>query len=104
MNGCSNIRITDSAVDDLMIGFGFYDSQLEGLGAYFLESLSADIDALSISAGVHFQHLGTYRSLASRFPYAIYYLLENNTAIVFAVLETRRDPLWTRQQLSSRQL
>jgi hypothetical protein len=35
MNGCSNIRITDSAVDDLMVGFSFYESQLEGLGAFF---------------------------------------------------------------------
>ena len=104
MNGCSNIRITDSAVDDLMIGFGFYESQLEGLGGYFLESLSTDIDSLSVNAGVHFNTLGVFRSLASRFPYAIYYLLENSTAIVFAVLDTRRDPLWTRKQLATRQL
>ena len=104
MNGCSDIRITDSAVDDLLAGFGFYDSQLEGLGAYFLESLSEDINALSISAGVHFHAHGVYRSLASRFPYAVYYILENNTATVFAVLDTRRDPIWTRQQITSRQV
>ena len=104
MNGCSDIRITDSAVDDILAGFGFYDSQLEGLGAYFLESLSEDINALSISAGVHFHAHGAYRSLASRFPYAVYYILENNTATVFAVLDTRRDPIWTRQQITSRQV
>jgi hypothetical protein len=71
MNGCSNIRITDSAVDDFMAGFGFYESQLEGLGAYFLESLSADIDSLSVNAGVHFNTRGIFRSLANSFPYAI---------------------------------
>jgi hypothetical protein len=64
--------------------------------------LYADIDALQISAGVHvkLQPSGTFRSLGSRFPFAIYYLLEGKQATVMAVLDTRRSPEWLRERQS----
>jgi plasmid stabilization system protein ParE len=34
----------------------------------------------------------TIRMIASRFPYAIYYTVENETVCVHAVADTRRDP------------
>jgi plasmid stabilization system protein ParE len=101
LNGCSSIRITDAAQDDLLAGFWFYQTQLEGLGAYFLDSLMADIDSLIIHAGVHVNQDGIYRSLGSRFPYAIYYLLQTDVVTVIAVLDTRRDPVWMRARLGS---
>lgn len=102
MNGCSAINITDSAQDDLLAGFWFYQQQQLGLGTYFLDSLMADIDSLIIYAGVHAQVNGFYRGLGSRFPYAIYYLLQDNMATVFAVLDTRRSPAWLRAQFVGR--
>lgn len=101
MNGCSSISITDAAQDDLLAGFWFYQTQLDGLGAYFLDSLSADIDSLLIHAGVHVHQHGIYRSLGSRFPYAIYYVLQSDVVTVVAVLDTRRAPVWTRARLGS---
>jgi plasmid stabilization system protein ParE len=102
LTGCSTINITDSAQDDLLAGFWFYEQQQLGLGTYFLDSLIADIDSLIIYAGVHTQMNTVYRSLGSRFPYAIYYQLQANTATVIAVLDTRRDPVWLRSQLAAR--
>lgn len=102
MNGCNSIRITDAAQDDLLAGFWFYQAQLVGLGSYFLDSLSADIDSLIIHAGVHVNSNGVYRSLGSRFPYAIYYLLQSDVVTVIAVLDTRRAPAWTRSKLATR--
>lgn len=43
-----NIAILPSARDDLADGFDFYERQGEGLGAYFLESLFADIESLRL--------------------------------------------------------
>ncbi|WP_310626306.1 hypothetical protein [Limnohabitans sp.] len=102
MNGCSAISITDSAQDDLLAGFWFYQQQKIGLGSYFLENLMADIDSLIIYAGVHTKINGVHRSLASRFPYAIYYQLNDDHANVIAVLDTRRHPLWTHSKLAAR--
>ena len=74
MNGCESIEITQAAQDDLLAAYWFYEHQQAGIGAYFLNSLYADIDALQISAGVHIkvQPSGAFRSLGSRFPFAIY--------------------------------
>ena len=102
MNGCDAIEITQAAQDDLLAAYWFYEHQQAGIGAYFLNSLYADIDALQISAGVHIkvQPSGAFRSLGSRFPFAIYYLLQGQQATVLAVLDTRRSPEWLRERKS----
>ena len=102
MNGCESIEITQTAQDDLLAAYWFYEHQQAGIGAYFLNSLYADIDALQISAGVHIkvQPSGAFRSLGSRFPFAIYYLLEGKQVTVLAVLDTRRSPEWLRERQS----
>ena len=45
---------------------------------------------------------GIRRALTRRFPYAIYYEVEDGTAFVYAILDLRRDPVWTRDQLAKR--
>ena len=94
------IKILASASQDLIDGYRFYESQAERVGAYFLDSLYSDIDSLIISAGVHSIHFGKYhRLLSKRFPFAVYYRLENETALVYAVLDCRRRPAWIRKKL-----
>ena len=66
------LRILDLAEADLLSGFSFYERRSQGVGWYFLDSLSADIESLHLHAGVHRKHLGYFRMLAHRFPYAIY--------------------------------
>jgi len=44
------IRILSSASQDLIDGYRFYEMQAEGIGAYFLDSLYADIDSLTLNA------------------------------------------------------
>ena len=95
-----NIKILDSARQDLLDGFDFYEKQQDGLGDYFLDSLFSDIDSLQVSAGVHSMHFGRYhRMLSKRFPFAIYYRMEENSVLVHAVLDCRRRPAWIRRRL-----
>ena len=93
------ITILPSARDDLAGGFDFYEAQGEGLGSYFLESLFSDIDSLKLYAGIHRKVFGFHRLLSKRFPYAIYYSVESETAFVNGVLDCRRDPAWVRERL-----
>ena len=94
------VRIYAAAQEDLVSGYRFYESQAPGLGSYFLDSLIADIDSLQFFAGIHTSVTGGYyRMLARRFPFAIYYLLKDETALVYAVLDCRRNPAWTRKRL-----
>jgi plasmid stabilization system protein ParE len=97
------IEILDSARQDLMDGYRFYEKQAEGVGAYFLDTLLSDIDSLVVNAGIHPVHFGNYhRLLSKRFPFAIYYLVEEQIARVYAVLDCRRSPAWTRKKLRSK--
>lgn len=95
------IKILPSAIDDLSYGYNFYESQLKGLGSYFLETLFSDIDSLKLYARVHKIVYGHHRLLSKRFPYAVYYSLESQTVFVNAVLDCRRNPIWIKKRLDS---
>lgn len=47
------LQIRPTALDDLSKGYRFYDMQELGVGAYFFDSVSADIDSLTLYTGVH---------------------------------------------------
>ncbi len=93
------IRISESTYNDLSDGYWFYEQQQPGLGSYFQESLFSDIDSLRLYAGIHEIHLGKYRLLSKTFPYAIYYIIKDNTIIISAVLDCRRSQTWIRNKL-----
>lgn len=88
--------------NDLSDGKAFYDRIKTGAGDYFWDSLVADIESLIIYAGIHNKSYGLHRMLAKRFPYAIYYEIEDGIAYVVAVLPMRRDPAWTERKLKER--
>jgi len=87
------LSITKLAQKDLQDAKSFYDEQAENLGDYFIDSLFVDLDSLQFYAGIHEQHLGYYKMLAKRFPYTIYYDIENEFVIVHAILDSRKNPL-----------
>ena len=52
------VEILGEARQDLIEGYRFYESQLPGLGDYFLDSLFSDIDSLNFYAGRHAVYFG----------------------------------------------
>jgi plasmid stabilization system protein ParE len=93
------VEILDEAERDLIEGFRFFEAQEKGLGDYFFDSLSADIDSLRLYAGIHTLHLGHHRLLSKRFPFAVYYEVDGNRVRVNAILDCRRDPAWIKERL-----
>jgi plasmid stabilization system protein ParE len=77
----------------------FLRAQGEDLGEYFLDSLFSDIDSLALHAGIHQKVFGKFRMLSRRFPYAIYYRIADDVALVIRVLDLRQDPEKTRKAL-----
>lgn len=97
------LRINSAAEQDLGEGYWFYEQQSIGLGDYFRTCLYSDIESLVYYAGIHETVDGYFRTLAKRFPYAIYYEIVGEVVLIVAVLDCRRDPLWIRNRLSSEQ-
>jgi len=95
-----NIQILDSAEQDLINGFSFYQIQSQGLGHYFLDSVYADIESLLLYCGIHPKHFGYYRLLTKRFPFAIYYQIEGKNIRIYAVLDCRKNPKSIHERLN----
>jgi hypothetical protein len=94
------IQLTGRALQDLSYGIAFYDDQEPGIGDYFARCLESEIEGLRVTAGIHRQCYADYHRLISRtFPYAIFYTFSNETAVIWAVVDCRRNPEWIRAHL-----
>jgi len=94
------VHISTDAELDLANGYWFYERQSPGLGSYFRSCLIADIDSLVYYAGIHEIEFGYHRALANRFPFCIYYSIDEESILVVAVLDARQNPLWIRHRLT----
>jgi len=95
------LHLTDDAQTDIYNSEDFYENQSLNLGTYFYDSIISDLDALRHYAGIHAVHFGFYRMVTKRFPYVIYYDIEDDVVVVHAVLHTRMDLKFIKERLSS---
>lgn len=86
------VELRVEARRDLLEGAWFYEQQREGLGDYFTDCLFEDLDRLESEARIHAKVFGLHRKLSKRFPFAIYYRIEESVIDVVAILDCRRDP------------
>ena len=85
------IQVLDIAQQDIIDGFNFYETTT-GLGHYFLDSIYAEIESLYLYHGIHTRHFGYYRLLTRRFPFAVYYKVEDVFIRIYAILDCRQNP------------
>lgn len=73
------IQILEAAREDLIEEFDFYDRGGQGIGDYFLACIYSDIESLRIFGGIHRKvYKNLHRSLSKRFPFAIYYTVDDD--------------------------
>jgi plasmid stabilization system protein ParE len=96
------IIILEEAAKDLEAAFDFYEKQEQGAGKYFTKNLLSDIDKLSTTSGIHNLEFGFFKKLSQKFPFAIYYKVTIDAVVIYAVLDLRKNPLWTRDELRER--
>lgn len=97
-----NLHLLDEAELDIGAGEAFYNDREPGLGDYFVDCLIADLSSLQHFAGIHASHFGCYRLISKRFPYAIYYEIEEERVVVLAILDMRQNPNTIRKLVSER--
>jgi toxin ParE1/3/4 len=77
---------------DLREGRTWYENQRAGLGAEFFAEIDATIRVLIRDPRRHpIYYRGFRRVLARRFPYKLFYRLEDDRVIIFRILHVRRD-------------
>lgn len=78
---------------DLLPAFQYYEEQQPGLGGEFLVEISAVYDRV-VDNPFKYQILSSdlRRALARRFPFSIFFAVEDDVVVVLAVLHSGRDP------------
>ncbi|MFO1439570.1 MAG: hypothetical protein U1F81_14715 [Verrucomicrobiaceae bacterium] len=96
------VVILPQAAEDIEAALDFYDRIDSGAGGYFVDCLLQDLDQLSRVHGFHRVQFGLHRMLAQRFPFGIYYRVQDECVQVFAILDLRMEPSWLREELEHR--
>ena len=84
---------------DIEDAAGWYEDQRSDLGRRLAGEITSLLDRIR-KTPLQFPVVGegVRRGLLHRFPYAVYFLLEDDAVTVLAVLHQRRDPeLWKRR-------
>lgn len=89
----SKLIIKPLAEIDATNAANWYNDKREGLGEEFLLALEAKIYAIQRNPN-QFQviYKGIRRALTERFPYGIFYICENETICILAIIHSSRNP------------
>lgn len=99
MNRPVSVRAT--AETDLVDAFDWYESQQAGLGDEFLTDFEHTQSTIRQNPeSFREPRRGVRRALLSRFPYAVYFLVEPERVIIFAVVHTARHSRAWRARLT----
>jgi len=88
-------RILSNAASDADIeaAFEWYESEQSGLGLEFLNEIRAThLRILDEPLKYAVLRSGIRRAITRRFPYGIYFSIEDDIVLIIAVLHTARDP------------
>ena len=89
----SRVNIQPSAIADADIAAAWYEGQRSGLGIEFILEFDSAIErAAEYSESYEILYRGVRRVLLRRFPYAMYFVVENTIVEVFAVIHQHQEP------------
>lgn len=91
--------IRQEAERDLAEAHDWYESKVTGLGSDFLLRVDAALSSILRTPKTYpLVHKEVRRALTRRFPYGVFYLVEEARIVVIAVMHARRDPeAWRRR-------
>ena len=84
----------NAALRDFDEAFRWYQDRRSGLGTEFARELDALLDRIaSFPRSCPVVYEGLRRGLVPRFPFGLYYLLEEERIVIFGLLHLKRDVL-----------
>lgn len=88
-----NLRYTDRARDDIELAFAWYERQRRGLGFEFLDCVEIAVRSIQDNSNMFRVYYSSYRGcVIRRFPFSIFYTIEDNEIVVHSIFDTRQDP------------
>ena len=88
-----SLLLRPEAQADLHEAYHWYEQQREGLGSDFLLCVEEALEKIRRTPELYpVVHKELRRMLIRRFPYGLFYLVEEEMIVVVAVFHARRDP------------
>jgi plasmid stabilization system protein ParE len=85
-------QLTPEAEVDLAEAIAYYETQLSGLGDEFVAAVEQQLERIVENPALYqVLHRGVRRAVMRRFPYGIFYWVEEQAVVVFAVEHLARD-------------
>jgi hypothetical protein len=84
-----NVAVRPEASSDLVSAAAYFHDISDGWGDHFLDAFEIDLADRRSDAGIHAIQYGLPSKFANVFPFAIYYRVETESAIVYATLSCR---------------
>jgi toxin ParE1/3/4 len=85
--------IRPDAERDLAEAYSWYEAQVPGLGSDFLLSIDAALSSIQRTPEMYpIVYKNVRRALVRRFPYGMFYVVEEVRIVVLGILHARRDP------------
>jgi plasmid stabilization system protein ParE len=94
-----DLVIRPEAEADLAEAYAWYEQRRQGLGQDLLREVERKLDNLqSLPESFPLVYKDVRRALTKRFPYGIYFLIDNARVVVLAIFHAKRDPKsWQRR-------
>jgi toxin ParE1/3/4 len=94
-----SIVLKSWAEDDILEAAKWYSEQQPDLGKRFSDAVYEKLIVISSNPNLFQKRYKQVRvAIVSSFPYAIYYIIEDNKIVVHAVLHAKRNPrIWKKR-------
>jgi plasmid stabilization system protein ParE len=87
------VSVRPEARDDIEQAAAWYERQRAGLGEDFLNEVLDAFERIAEAPRTYaVLHRDTRRAVVHRFPFGVFYRIEEEAVVVFAVLHGSRDP------------
>lgn len=87
------LRYTSRAKDDMEFAFAWYERQRRGLGFDFLDCVEIAVKSILENPKMYRIFYSIFRGCVIRkFPFTIFYSIEDKEIVVHSVFDNRRDP------------
>ena len=87
------LRYTNRANTDVKLALDWYEKQRMGLGFDFLDCLEKSILEIISYPEMHELSYGNFRRcIIKRFPFSIFYTIENEEIVIHSIFNNRQDP------------
>lgn len=99
-NVARQIIVRPEAEAEIQQAFDWYQEQSEGLGLEFLRAIEACLFGIMRNPVAYTiaKVPNVRRALVRRFPYALFYLVDDDAIVVIAVFNVKRQPIdWTKR-------